>query len=107
MTSRLFQYLSFPISLSLFAGISGCSPTPPSQMEATELAKSALVKYFSSLFKFQAHMQAENQSIQDGARSMLDSLGSNANSDASIHKPQAQIESELSSRAEAEAEKNA
>ena len=104
MTSRLTQYLFFAISFSLIAGISGCSPTPPSQMETNDLEKWALKKYFSSLLRFQAHMQAENQSMQNNAQAMLVSLGSNASSDSTTRKSEAQIESELSSRAEAEAE---
>jgi hypothetical protein len=104
MTYRLTQYLFLAISLSLVAGISGCSPTSPSQIEMNDLAKWALKKYFSSLFRFRTQLQTENQSMQNRAQAMLDSLGSNASSDSTTRKSQAQIQGELSSRAEAEAE---
>jgi preprotein translocase subunit SecD len=69
-------------------------------METSDLAKLALKKYFSSLFRFQVHMEAENQSMQNNAEAMFDSLESNASSDSTTQKSQAQIESELSSQAE-------
>jgi hypothetical protein len=49
---------------------------PPSQTEVADLAKTALKKYLSSLIKFRAHMEAENQSMRNGAYAMLDALRS-------------------------------
>ncbi len=102
MSSRLTQYLFCAISLSLLAFTSGCSPTPPSQLEIKDLAKATLKKYFSSLIKFQAHTEADNQSMQNNAQAMLDSLGSNQSSDSTARRSEAQIESELVTQADAE-----
>ncbi|SRR6266404_5714624 len=45
---------------------------PPSQTEIADLAKTAFKKYFSSLIKFWAHMEADNQSLRNSAYAMLD-----------------------------------
>jgi hypothetical protein len=104
MASRVIQYLFGAISLSLIAILNGCSPAAPSQIEMTELAKRALKKYFSNLVKFQAHIEAENQSMQDKAQAMVDSFRSNPSSDSTNHKSEARIETELTTQADAQVE---
>jgi hypothetical protein len=93
-----------PIWISLIAIITGCSPAPPAQTEVADLAKTALKKYLSSLIKFRAHMEAENQSMRNGAYAMLDALRSNPSPDATPPESKAQIESEFITQAETQAD---